>query len=46
MRADIGLAGKKLNYKPSIKLEAGLRLTLERDSNIRSIEADELNRRS
>lgn len=32
MRADIGLAGKKLNYHPSIDLETGLRLTLERDS--------------
>jgi hypothetical protein len=45
MRADISLAGKKLNYKPSINLETGLRLTLERDPNIRSLEADELERR-
>jgi UDP-glucose 4-epimerase len=44
MRADISLAGKKLNYKPSIKLETGLRLTLERDPNMRSPETDELER--
>jgi len=31
MRADINLAAKKLNYKPSIKLDEGLRLTLRRD---------------
>ena len=31
MRADISLAAKKLNYKPSIKLDEGLRLTLRRD---------------
>jgi UDP-glucose 4-epimerase len=29
--ADIKLAGHKLNYKPSISLEEGLRLTLQRD---------------
>jgi UDP-glucose 4-epimerase len=32
MCADISLAAKKLNYKPSIKLDEGLRLTLRRDS--------------
>jgi UDP-glucose 4-epimerase len=31
MRADLTLASKKLNYKPSIKLDEGLRLTLRRD---------------
>jgi len=31
MRADISLAAQKLNYKPSIKLDEGLRLTLRRD---------------
>jgi UDP-glucose 4-epimerase len=31
MRADLTLAAKKLNYKPSIKLDEGLRLTLRRD---------------
>lgn len=45
MRADIALAGKKLNYRPSINLETGLRLTLERDPNIRVIETDEFERR-
>jgi UDP-glucose 4-epimerase len=29
--ADLTLAAKKLNYKPSISLEEGLRLTLQRD---------------
>ncbi len=29
--ADLTLAGQKLNYKPAIPLEDGLRLTLERD---------------
>ena len=29
--ADLSLAEKKLNYKPAISLEAGLRLTLQRD---------------
>jgi len=33
--ADISLAGEKLNFKPSISLETGLRLTLERDSRLR-----------
>ena len=31
MRADLSLAAQKLNYRPSIKLEDGLRLTLLRD---------------
>jgi UDP-glucose 4-epimerase len=31
MRADINLAANKLSYKPSMDLEAGLRITLERD---------------
>lgn len=31
MCADLALASKKLNYKPSIKLDEGLRLTLRRD---------------
>jgi UDP-glucose 4-epimerase len=31
MLADLSLAAKKLNYKPSISLEEGLRLTLQRD---------------
>ena len=31
MRADLTLAAKKRNYKPSIKLDEGLRLTLRRD---------------
>ncbi len=29
--ADLTLAGQKLNYKPAIPIETGLRLTLERD---------------
>jgi len=32
MRADLTLAEQKLNYKPSITLEEGLRLILQRDS--------------
>jgi len=35
MRADLTLAGQKLNYKPSISLEDGLRLTLQRDPRLR-----------
>ena len=35
MRADLTLASQKLNYKPSISLEEGLRLTLQRDSHLR-----------
>jgi UDP-glucose 4-epimerase len=30
--ADLGLAGQKLNYKPAIRLEEGLRLTLQRNA--------------
>ena len=33
--ADLSLAANKLNFKPSIPLETGLRLTLERDSRLR-----------
>jgi len=33
--ADLSLAGEKLNFKPGIGLETGLRLTLERDSRLR-----------
>jgi len=32
MRADLTLAAQKLNYHPSISLEKGLRLTLQRDA--------------
>jgi len=35
MRADLTLAAQKLNYKPSIKLDEGLRLTLQRDSRFK-----------
>jgi UDP-glucose 4-epimerase len=35
MRADLTLANQKLNYKPSISLEEGLRLTLQRDARLR-----------
>jgi UDP-glucose 4-epimerase len=35
MCADLTLAGQKLNYKPSISLEDGLRLTLQRDPRFR-----------
>ena len=31
MRADIRLANQKLNFKPSINLQEGLRLTLQKD---------------
>jgi nucleoside-diphosphate-sugar epimerase len=31
MCADLSLAAQKLNYRPSIKLDDGLRLTLQRD---------------
>jgi UDP-glucose 4-epimerase len=34
MCADLTLAGKKLNYRPSISLEDGLRLTLQRDPRL------------
>jgi UDP-glucose 4-epimerase len=36
MCADITLAGQKLSYKPSISLEEGLRLTLQRDARFKS----------
>jgi UDP-glucose 4-epimerase len=36
MCANIALAEKKLNYKPSISLEEGLRLTLQRDPRFKS----------
>ena len=35
MKADLTLAAQKLNYKPSIKLDEGLRLTLQRDSRFK-----------
>jgi len=35
MRADLSLATQKLNYRPSIKLDDGLRLTLQRDSRFK-----------
>lgn len=35
MRADLSLAAQKLNYKPSIKLDDGLRMTLQRDPRFR-----------
>jgi UDP-glucose 4-epimerase len=35
MCADLNLASQKLNYKPSISLEDGLRLTLQRDQRLR-----------
>ncbi len=35
MCADLTLAGEKLNFHPSIGLETGLRLTLERDTRLR-----------
>jgi UDP-glucose 4-epimerase len=35
MRADLSLAAEKLNYRPSVSLENGLRLTLERDPRLR-----------
>ena len=33
--ADLSLAKQKLNYKPAISLEAGLRLTLQRDARFK-----------
>jgi UDP-glucose 4-epimerase len=36
MRADLTLAAQKLNYRPSISLEDGLRHTLERDPRLRN----------
>jgi UDP-glucose 4-epimerase len=35
MCADLTLAGQKLNYRPSISLEDGLRLTMQRDPRFR-----------
>jgi len=35
MRADLSLAQEKLSYRPSIKLEDGLRLTIKRDSRFK-----------
>jgi UDP-glucose 4-epimerase len=35
MRADLTLAKQRLNYKPSITLEKGLQLTLQRDSRFK-----------
>jgi UDP-glucose 4-epimerase len=35
MQADLSLATQKLNYKPSIKLNEGLRLTLQRDRRLK-----------
>jgi len=45
LRADVTLAGKKLNYKPSINLETGLRLTLERDPHFKVSENLDIERR-
>ena len=36
MCADLTLAGQKLNYRSSISLEDGLRLTLARDPRLRA----------
>jgi UDP-glucose 4-epimerase len=35
MKADLTLAAQKLNYRPSVKLDEGLRLTLQRDSRFK-----------
>ncbi len=35
MRADLSLAKEKLGYRPSIKLEEGLRLTVKRDNRFK-----------
>lgn len=35
MRADIDLASRKLNYRPSVDLAEGLRLTLKRDARFK-----------
>ena len=35
MRADLSLAKEKLGYRPSIKLEDGLRLTIKRDARFK-----------
>jgi hypothetical protein len=35
MMADLTCAREKLNFRPSIKLDDGLRLTLQRDARFR-----------
>ncbi len=45
LRADISLASKKLNYKPVIDLDTGIRLTLERDPRFKATDFDDLERR-
>ncbi|MBL8107779.1 MAG: GDP-mannose 4,6-dehydratase, partial [Anaerolineales bacterium] len=35
MRADLSLANQKLNYRPSLSLAEGLRLTLKRDERFK-----------
>jgi UDP-glucose 4-epimerase len=45
MRADITLALKKLNYKPSIQLEDGLRFTIERNPVYKNPDVEEIERR-
>jgi len=45
LKADIGLAAKKLNYKPSIDLETGLRMTLERDPHFQTTDNADIERR-
>jgi UDP-glucose 4-epimerase len=35
MRADLSLAKEKLGYRPSLKLEDGLRLTMKRDNRFK-----------
>ena len=37
--ADLTLAGQKLNYEPSISLEQGLRLSLQRDIRYKDTKA-------
>jgi UDP-glucose 4-epimerase len=39
MCADLSLAAQKLNYRPSISLEDGLRLTLQRDARFQAAKA-------
>jgi UDP-glucose 4-epimerase len=39
MCADMSLAAKKLNYRPAISLDTGLRLTLERDPRFKTTRA-------
>jgi nucleoside-diphosphate-sugar epimerase len=36
MCANIALAERRLNFNPSIKLEDGLRMTIQRDSHLQS----------